>query len=434
MTAGACLGGIAVLAVLVSCNQANPSYCDNAVHHRCGLDAGACVSNHDCLAPLGICDRASTDRCVECTTTEHDACTGATPACVDHTCQKCTEHMQCTESNVCLPDGTCADTAEVAYVDGFTFGGACTRLQPCDSLAEALATNRPLVKLAGGLMVETSTTYIRQVVTIFGDPATPLYGSSSTGDVIAIDGGADVHIYDLEISYARGSAISVAAGSNLSLTRVRIQGAGQAAIVASGSTLTLTQSKIDNGGDIGIMISSGRLDLTQSTITSNRGGGIYIKAAEFNITNNVIADNGTPVEMAGAVNVGDITAAGLHTLEFNTISGNEYATGFAAINCTSIAAPLTFSNNIVFGNTDPQVAGTNCAFRYSDIGPAMAAGTGNINTDPMFINPAGADYHLGPSSPAREVADPAATLGVDFDGDPRPQGTRRDMGADEVKP
>ncbi|MGD8590581.1 MAG: choice-of-anchor Q domain-containing protein, partial [Chromatiales bacterium] len=49
------------------------------------------------------------------------------------------------------------------------------------------------------------------------------------------------------------------------------------------------------------------------------------------------------------------------------------------------------------------------------------------------------DYHLDVGSPAIDVADAQAStdytaeLGVDFDGDLRPQGNGFDIGADEVK-
>jgi hypothetical protein len=38
---------------------------------------------------------------------------------------------------------------------------------------------------------------------------------------------------------------------------------------------------------------------------------------------------------------------------------------------------------------------------------------------------------LKSDSPAKNTADPAATLNIDFDGDTRPQDGRSDMGADE---
>jgi len=71
---------------------------------------------------------------------------------------------------------------------------------------------------------------------------------------------------------------------------------------------------------------------------------------------------------------------------------------------------------------------------YSDVGPQAVSGTGNINVDPQFVDAASRNVHLMTASPAKDVADSAATLAVDIDGDLRPQGTARDMGADEVVP
>lgn len=53
--------------------------------------------------------------------------------------------------------------------------------------------------------------------------------------------------------------------------------------------------------------------------------------------------------------------------------------------------------------------------------------------DPQFVNPAIGDFHLHPTSPAIDAADPTATLATDFDGVSRPQGPARDLGAFEHK-
>lgn len=70
---------------------------------------------------------------------------------------------------------------------------------------------------------------------------------------------------------------------------------------------------------------------------------------------------------------------------------------------------------------------------YSDIGPDTVTGMGNLNADPLFVNVPQGDFHLQAGSPAKDAADPTASLTTDIDGDPRPQGGRPDMGADEIR-
>lgn len=68
-----------------------------------------------------------------------------------------------------------------------------------------------------------------------------------------------------------------------------------------------------------------------------------------------------------------------------------------------------------------------CNLANSIVGPGAVPG-GN-NTDPLFVNPSNADFHISPTSPARDKA--ATGPATDFEGDPRPMGASFDLGADE---
>ena len=71
---------------------------------------------------------------------------------------------------------------------------------------------------------------------------------------------------------------------------------------------------------------------------------------------------------------------------------------------------------------------------YSDLGDGEYSGTNyNISVDPLFVDPAQADYHLQPDSPVIDRGDVSLTdLPVmDFEGDPRIWLGGVDMGADE---
>nr|HID14998.1 DUF11 domain-containing protein [Anaerolineae bacterium] len=99
----------------------------------------------------------------------------------------------------------------------------------------------------------------------------------------------------------------------------------------------------------------------------------------------------------------------------------------------------TIRNNVVVSNTNWGVYGSVTVY-YSDIwgnttgqcggGASCAAGDGNIEQNPDFVNP-GVDFHLQQSSPCIDAADPNNYADTDYDGYARPFGTRADMGAYE---
>ncbi|MHC4108382.1 MAG: choice-of-anchor Q domain-containing protein, partial [Planctomycetota bacterium] len=63
-------------------------------------------------------------------------------------------------------------------------------------------------------------------------------------------------------------------------------------------------------------------------------------------------------------------------------------------------------------------------------------GENNLDTDPLFLDPATGEYHLAAESPAINAGDPgfvAAADETDIDGDPRVVGAVVDLGADEFR-
>jgi len=459
----------------------NPAYCmahpEDPDCRRAFPDAAVatCTSNATCMAPTGVCDVAGSMTCVECIAPDQtSACDGMTPVCgSDHVCRACAAHPECPDSHVCLPDGSCATIDLVAYVAQDGTGTVCAQEQPCGTLNDGIQTGKPFVKVEVGTVTDSNVASVDdRSLTILADPGAILTRSNG-GVVLDIRNNADVKIYDLEITGGPGIAAitySVPNGGipKLALTHVTIDGyqglgvsssAGGVLVVAqstlsrntgggvsfsAGGIVTLSQSTFSNNLGGGILVSAGGLlKISQSTFSKNAGGGIRISDSQFDITNIFIVGNGSLVSVFGGVRV-DATAvmsAGVHRIDFNTIATNLGPGGAdLGIACGTVLTPLTFSNNIIYGNVTAgggrQISGSvNCATSYSDIGPDPAAGNGNINADPMFVDAAQGNFHLMASSPAKDAADPSATLGNDFDGDarPEPQRGRCDMGADEIR-
>ncbi len=407
-----------------------------------GIDGPAtCTTDDQCRAPTAACN-TSTMSCVQCTTSKASACSGATPTCgSDDTCRGCEAHAEC-NSAACLPDGSCGAESAVAYVDASgTDNATCTRATPCTKLTSAVATGRAYVKITGTINEGGTVTIDNHDVTLLATPGATL-ARTSNGIVLEVKGTSRVAVYDLEISGgsgAQGIGISLPTGNTASveLHRAKVTGNAGGGISATGGTLTISKSTVTGNTGGGISATGGTLTVSQSTISGNTGGGISISGAQFTLQNNIIASNGSGATIYGGIRVDSITTPGIHRIEFNTVTANLGPASIdTGITCGAVITPLVFSNNIVYANivsgTGQQFGGNaNCTATYSDIGPSAVVGTGNINQAPQFANPPQGDYHIAATSPCKDAADPAATLAVDLDGDTRPQGAARDIGADE---
>jgi hypothetical protein len=115
-----------------------------------------------------------------------------------------------------------------------------------------------------------------------------------------------------------------------------------------------------------------------------------------------------------------------------------------AVNATDVIALGHASNGSddVIGQTTTLSAHPALNLAYSDYRgqttngantTVTPAGSGNnLTADPAFVNLAGGDLHLGPSSPLIDAGIPLASSGqVDLDGHPRVEGTTSDIGAYE---
>ncbi|OJW71655.1 MAG: hypothetical protein BGO59_27190 [Spirosoma sp. 48-14] len=96
------------------------------------------------------------------------------------------------------------------------------------------------------------------------------------------------------------------------------------------------------------------------------------------------------------------------------------------------ATITTLMNCIIWENSAPDSFSSILSATYSLIQNGYS-GIGNLNSDPLFVDPANGNFRLQPSSPAINAGSPDITdlLPTDIAGNPRVQGNRVDMGAYE---
>jgi hypothetical protein len=161
------------------------------------------------------------------------------------------------------------------------------------------------------------------------------------------------------------------------------------------------------------------------------GGGIVASSASVLIRNCLIVSN----QVSGASMYGGGVYGG--RIESSTIAGNSAANATGTSGGGVYGSVVT--NSIVWNNTTGSGVGTNyggtCTFGYSCTAP-LPSGTGNIMSDPLFVNAAGGNYRLASKPPASPCNDKGMNLvwmtdAVDLGGNLRIQHDIVDMGAYE---
>ena len=449
---------------LTDFKEPNTSSCeipDNVGKKGCpdgGAGVHPCKNLGDCTSTpdTPLCDTSNNSgTCVQCTAGDLHLCSGMTPLCVSDACTGCTNHSDCQASNVCMPDGSCALSSDVAYVDGTTGadGAPCTQALPCARIEDGVA-KKSIVKVSGTVMHRCSLASGTAKIQILADPSAKLEPMEN-GAALEIKGNSNIEIYDLQIDNAQGGGspgVALSETASLVLTRVAVRdNPGNGITVTGGVQLTCTRCQFTHNASYGIEATMApspttqnpvtqKTIVTQSTLSDNMGGGIHVMGAgAFHIVNNFIFHNGQPGNAGSAgvtiqVNMQPATAPA-NELDFNSISHNMTADVDQGIQCTS-GTPLIAKNNIIWNNGSlghlVQVSSlTGCSYTFSDIGPTPD--TPNMNVDPGFQDEASGKLHLTKDSMVRGKADPSlipsGLAAKDIDGDARP--TPADIGADQ---
>lgn len=382
------------------------------------------------------------------------ACGGTTPICDGGACRACRADAECAPGVCTEYNGTCVPPGQAVYVArGGSDAGACTHDAPCQTFAYALgqvSATRAVIAVAAGTYSVAGAPVLEMSPTVpllvISGPELAPQGTTLTSVASAL--GTPV-VVKLVSGTAIVEGVVIQDGPNagvrddgqLTLSHVVVADGAADGVLATPSTapgitsvLHVWDSIIEGNVGLGIDAQRGGIEVLRSLIATNRGGGISVQGAAT-ITSSMVVRNGTANSTIGGIEIQKVFSEPV-SITFDTIADNQMrSTGPAGLGTDG---PITVDDVIYAGNTsgsagDAQdVFCSGCMATYSVFGANAPASGGNVTADPAFVNPAILDYHITQASPARNAADPAATLGYDVDGEARPQGVARDIGADEI--
>ena len=253
-------------------------------------------------------------------------------------------------------------------------------------------------------------------------------------------------------SASSGDTILVSAGQysgdiviNKKLTIKGADGAKSTTITGTGNTSVMYVTSSAGGTTIeDLTITGGYGYKPDSSSNNTYGGAIEVRGADATIKSCIMHGNGRPY-FGGAMHSTDganvsctnclfysnscqyaggaylVEAGSVVTLQHCTVYNNSDDYGYGAL-CYANTGRMVVKNSIIWGNSKQfgsfLANGGSITVSYSCVQDGYT-GTGNISTDPKFVDAANGDFSLQVTSPCIDTGDPSSN---DADG------TRVDMG------
>jgi hypothetical protein len=234
------------------------------------------------------------------------------------------------------------------------------------------------IQKAAATMLEGDTVFVQPGT--YGETVAPVNGGTAT-DPITYQA---VGVVVIDGNNIRCQALDVSGTNYLTFDGFEITdqpdcgNTDSAVAIANSDNIVIRNNVIHDTGRDAVFFSG----------TSSNG------LVESNLIYNIDDDGATP------------TGGGNHTFRANTFAGTIVGWTLEGGDASNL-----FEDNIFWAADIQNTAlGT---FNYNDYNSAVLPGTGNISSDPLFVNAAGADFHLSQIAAGQGSDSPAVDVGSD---------------------